>query len=145
MAEKEPKEDVATPKEKIVNDQEEELDLETYVLNSVMDIFYDDFDVSFTALFETDDLFYSKVNTIKSDFAYLCDVFLNGCSVCDDHFMYIFDINSTQIESFNLSTTDKPKNILLASDLTHDEREKMKEIIKETESICLGLRGHARY
>ena len=56
-------------------------------------------------------------------------MFPNGYSVCDDHFMHMFDINSIQTESFNLGTTDKPKNILLASDLTHDEREKMKEII----------------
>ena len=110
-----------------------------------MDVFYDDYDVSFAALFETDDLFYSKVDAMKSDFAYLCDVSPSGYSICDDHFMHMFDINSTQTESFNLGTTDKPKNILLASDLTHDEREKMKEIIKEAESICLGLRGHARY
>ena len=74
--------------------------------------------------FETDDLFYSKVNAMKSYFAYLCDVSSNDYSVCDDHFMHMFDINSTQTESFNLGTTDKPKNILLASDLTHDEREK---------------------
>ena len=46
----------------------------------------------------------------------------------------------TLTKSFNLGTTDKPKNILLASDLTHDERAKMEEIIKkEAESICLGL------
>ena len=125
VAEEEPKENIATPKVKTTDDQDEELDLEAYVLNSIMDVFYDDYDVSFEALFETDDFFYSKVNAMKSDFAYLCDVFPNGYSVCDDYFMHIFDINSTQTESFNLGTTDKPKNILLASDLTHDEREKI--------------------
>ena len=60
-----------------------------------MDVFYDDYDVSFTTLFKTDDLFYSKVNAMKYDFAYLCDVFPNGYSVCDDHFMHMFDINFT--------------------------------------------------
>ena len=72
---------------------------------------------------------------MKSDFVYLCDVFPNGYSVYNDHFMHMFDINSTQTESFNLGTTDKPKNILLASDLTHDEREKMKEIIKKRQKV----------
>ena len=110
---------------KATDDQDEELDLKAYVLSCIMDVFYDDYDVSLAALFETDNLFYSKVNAMKSDFAYLCDVF--GYSVYDDHFMHMFDINSTHTESFNLGTTDKPKNILLASDLTHDEREKMKE------------------
>ena len=45
--------------------------------------------------------------------------------------MHMFDINSMQTESFNLGTIDKPKNILLASDLTHDEREKIKDIIEK--------------
>ena len=43
------------------------------------------------------------------------------------YFMHMFDINSMQTKSFNLGTTDNPKNILLASNLTHDEREKMKK------------------
>ena len=81
VAEEKSKEDVATPEVKTTDDQNEELDLEAYVLNSIMDIFYDDYDVSFAALFETDDLFYSKVNAMKSDFAYLCDVSPNGYSV----------------------------------------------------------------
>ena len=72
---------------------------------------------------------------MKSYFAYLCDVFPNGYSVCGDHFMHMFNINSMQTESFNLGTTDKPKNIRLASDLTHDEREKMKEIIGKRQKV----------
>ena len=91
----EPEEVVAIPESKATDDQDEEPDLEAYVLNSIMDVFYDDYDVSFAALFETDDLFYSKVDAMKSDFAYLCDVSPNGYSVCDDHFMHMFDINST--------------------------------------------------
>ena len=92
---------------KTTDDQYEKLDLKAYILNSIMDVFYDDYDVSFAALFETNDLFYFKVNAMKSDFAYLCDVFPNGYSVYDDHFMHMFDINSMQTESFNLGTTDK--------------------------------------
>ena len=96
-----------------------------------MDVFYDDYDVSFAALFETDDLFYSKVDAMKSDFAYLCDVSPNGYSICDDHFMHMFDINSMQTESFNLGTSENPKNILITSDLTPKESEKMKEAIRK--------------
>ena len=95
VAEEEPKENVTIPEVKATEDQDEELDLKAYVLNSIMDVFYDDYDVSFAALFETDDLFYSKVDAMKSDFAYLCDVSPSGYSVCDDHFMHMFDINST--------------------------------------------------
>ena len=69
MAEKEPEEVIAIPESKATNDQDEEPDLEAYVLNSIMDVFYDDYNVSFAALFKTDDLFYSKVDAMKSDFA----------------------------------------------------------------------------
>ena len=87
------------------------------------------------ALFKTDDLFYSKMNAMKFDFAYLCNVLPNGYSICDDHFMHMFDINSIQTESFNLVTIDNPKNILLAYDLTHDEKEKMKETLKRRQKL----------
>ena len=53
VAEEEPKEDVATPEVKTADDQDGELDLKTYVLNSIMDVFYDDFDVFFTTLFDS--------------------------------------------------------------------------------------------
>lgn len=84
MAEEEPKEDAATPDVKTAGDQDEEPDLEAYILNSIMNVFYDDYNVSLTALFETNDLFYSKVNVMKSNFSYLCDVLPNGYIVCDD-------------------------------------------------------------
>ena len=130
-AEEGPKEDVATPEAKTTDDQDGELDFEAYVLNSIMNIFYDDYDVSLIPLFEADGLFYSKMNAMKSDFAYLCDVFPNGYSIYDDHFMHLFDVNYMQTESFNFTTIDNPKNILLASNLTHDEKEKMKETLKK--------------
>ena len=60
VAEEEPKEDVAIPEVKATEDQDEELDLEAYVLNFIMDVFYDDYDVSFAAFFETDDFFILK-------------------------------------------------------------------------------------
>ena len=44
--------------------------------------------------------------------------------------MHIIDINFMQTELFNLGTNDKPKNILVASDLTLEERIKMEEILK---------------
>ena len=42
----------------------------------------------------------------------------------------MFDINSVETESFNLGTNETPKNILIASDLTLEKREKMKEILR---------------
>ena len=100
-----------------------------------MDIFYDDFDMSVENLFDTDDLFFSKVNAMKYDFAYLCDVLPNSYSICNDHFMHMFDINSVQTESFNLGTCDNAKNILIDSSLTPEERLKMKETLKKRQKV----------
>ena len=58
LAKEELEGDIAALELKDVDGQNEELDLETYVLNSIMDLFYDDYDVSFAALFETSDLFF---------------------------------------------------------------------------------------
>ena len=127
------------PEEKATGDQSKEPDFEAFVLNSIVDVFYDDYDVFLAELFEIDDLFISKFNAMNAGFAYLCDVLPNGYTVCDDHFMHLFDTNSMPTALFNLSTIDNPKDILLASDLTHDEREKMIKILKKRQTICLGL------
>ena len=116
-------------------DQEEKCDFASFVLNSILDVFYDDFDMSVENLFDTDNLVFLKVNAIKSNFAYLCDVLPNDYSVCDDHFMHIFDINSVQIESFNFGTCDSLKNILIASSLTPEERLKIKETLKKRQKV----------
>ena len=121
--------DIPTVELKDTIDQEEECDFASYVLNSILDIFYDDFDMFVENLFDTDNLFFSKVNAMKFDFTYLCDVLPDGYSVYDDHFMYMFDVNSVQTKSFNLGTCDNPKNILIASSLTLEERLKMKETL----------------
>ena len=97
----EPEEVIPAPERKEADDQEGECDFASFVFNNIVDIFYDDIDILVGNLFDTDDLFFSKVNAINSDFAYLCDVLPNGYTVYDDHFMHMFDINSTQTESFN--------------------------------------------
>ena len=50
-------------------DQEGECDFESYVLNSIIDVYYDDLDIAFVNMFEIDDLFFSKVNAMNSNFA----------------------------------------------------------------------------
>ena len=65
-------------------------------LTSILDVFYDDIDILVANLFDTYDLFFSKVNVMNSNFTYLCDVLPNGYAVCDDHFMHMFHINSIQ-------------------------------------------------
>ena len=93
--------------------------------------FYDNLDIALTNMFEIDDLFFSKVNVMKSNFTYFCDVFPNGYSVCADHFIHKFDINLVQTESFNLGIYDNSKNIFIAFNLNYDERIKMEEILRK--------------
>ena len=131
----EPKGDISILKMKKVVDQERDYNFESFLFKSIIDIFYDDLDVSLSNMFNTDNLLCLKVNAINSNFTYLCDVFANGYFVYDDHFMHIFNINSVQTESFNLGTCDNPKNILLASNLTHDERIKMEETLRKRQKV----------
>ena len=80
---KEPEEVIPTEEQKKADDQEEECDFASFVLNNILDVFYDDIDISVGNLFDTDDLFFSKVNVMNSSFAYLCDVLPNGyCDTC---------------------------------------------------------------
>ena len=50
--------------------------------------------ISLASFFEIDDLFFSKVDAMKYEFTYLCNVFPNGYFAFDNHFIHIFDINS---------------------------------------------------
>ena len=47
------------------------------------------------------------------------------------HNMSIFDINSTKVEAFNLSTCENPRNISIASEVTPEERKKLEEVLKK--------------
>ena len=68
--------DIPAVEQKVTGDQQKEHDFESYVLDSILDVFYDDVDVSLANLFDTDDLFFSKINAMKFDFSYFCDFFL---------------------------------------------------------------------
>ena len=113
----EPEEAIPAVKQKKADDQEKECNFASFILNNILDVFYDDIDISVANLFDTDDLFCSKVNAMNSNFGYLFDVFPNCYAICNDDFMHMFDINFVQTESFNLGTHNNPKNILIASDL----------------------------
>ena len=62
-------------------------------------------------------------------------MFPNGYSIYNDHFMHMFDINSLQTKSFNLGICDNPKNILIASNLTLNERLKMEEVLRKRQKV----------
>ena len=60
----------------------------------------------------------SKFNAIKSDFAYLFDVFSDGSVHCIDQNTCIFDIHSICTELFNIGTENKPRILHILKDIT---------------------------
>ena len=69
---------VSTPavEQKHIDDQQKEHDFELCVLDYILDVFYDDVDVSLANLFDTDNIFFSKINAIKSNFSFCVMFFL---------------------------------------------------------------------
>ena len=92
-------------------------------------MFYEETDVITFELYEDENSIFMVVNNIKTSFAYLCDVDLNG----HVHFNFdcpcMFDINSIQLYSLNMGTNENPKYISISHDLTPDEREKFERIL----------------
>ena len=77
-------------------------------------------DVFVPELFDCSPALMNKTN----DFTYFSNFF---------HGMYnmsIFDINSTKVEAFNLGTCENPRNISITSEVTSEERKKIRGSIK---------------
>ena len=97
-------------------------------------------------LFETDDVMNSKVNAIKSYFAYLFDVFSNGSVHCIYQNTCIFDIHSICTEPFNIGTKNEPCILHILKYVTPKERREIeKNMNKIFKSIYLDIRRHARH
>ena len=54
----EPEEVVSAPEQKEADDQEGECDFTSFVFNNIVDVFYDDIDISVGNFFDTDDVFF---------------------------------------------------------------------------------------
>ena len=81
-------------------------------------------------LFETDDVMNSKINVMKSNFAYLSDVFSDGSVHCIDQNAYIFDIHSICTEPFNIGTENEPCILHILKNITLEERREIDKIFK---------------
>ncbi|KAF2290100.1 hypothetical protein GH714_002290 [Hevea brasiliensis] len=106
-------------------------------LESFSDVIFENFNnVIISSLFKEDSIFTTKMNAMSNGFAYLCDVSMDG-TVYEIHDAYtsIFDIDSVHTIPFNLGTIDEPCNILLAADLTSDERKDFERILKKYEKV----------
>lgn len=81
----------------------------------------DDEDIYFPDLFECTS---ALSNNKDISFAYLSESFPFAL-----HESSIFDISSTRTTAFNLGTLENPKEILIASEVTSEEREKLEEVL----------------
>ena len=81
------------------------------------------------SLFETDDEMNSKVNAMKSSFAYLFYVFSNGSMHCIDQNTCILDIHSICTEPFNIGTENELCILHISKDVTHEERREIEKIL----------------
>ena len=81
----------------------------------------DDEDIYLPDLFECTPVFISNKDNLS---AYLPE------SISSDLYdLSIFDISSTKTNAFNLGTPENPKEILIASEVTVEEREKLEEVL----------------
>lgn len=77
------------------------LNIEDFLKESLSDVFYEDLFVS--DMF-CDEKIITKVDAMKSSFAYVCDVHPDGSLHFDSPYMSIFDINNIQSHAFHLGT-----------------------------------------
>ena len=71
----------------------------------------------------------SKLNAMKSDFAYLFDVFYDGSVRCIDQNTCIFDIHSVSTKQFNIGTKNKPCILHILKYVTLEERREIEKIL----------------
>ena len=64
----------------------------------------------------------SKVNVMKSDFAYLFDVFSDGSVHCINQNTCIFNIHSICTKPFNIGIENEPRILHILKDVTPEER-----------------------
>ena len=71
----------------------------------------------------------SKVNKMKSNFAYLFDVFSNGSVHCINQNTCIFDIHSISTKPFNIGTENEPRILHILKNITLEERREIEKIL----------------
>ena len=75
---------------------------------------------------------------MKSDFAYLCDVFHDNDEYSIEPYMSIFDIHFINTKPFNIDMDENPSILHISKDVTFKERREFeKNINKIFKSIYL--------
>ena len=108
-------------------------DITAFIESSIDDILFDDVfvsdDVCTANLFESDDVLNTKLNVMKSNFAYLFDVYPDGDVHFIEPYMSIFDIHSIDTEPFNIGTDTDPRILHISKDVTPEERRELEKIL----------------
>ena len=71
----------------------------------------------------------SKVNEMKSNFAYLFNIFSDGSVHCIDQNTCIFDIYFIYTEPFNIGIENEPCILHILKDITPEERREIEKIL----------------
>ncbi|WCJ24613.1 hypothetical protein M5689_006558 [Euphorbia peplus] len=100
-------------------------------LVSLLDsVLYDD-DVVYNCDFMfQNDVFTSKHDAMKSQFAYLCDLSEDGTVYSLDHLTSEFSIHNTALHHVNLGTKDEPRLVSISPDLSPAERSQIEAVLR---------------
>ena len=110
-------------------------DLASIISDSFNDVFYEGTDEIIFGLYEDENFIFVLVNDMNSSLAYLYDVDPDGFVHFNIDRSCMFDINSIQLDSLNMSTNEQPKNISISHDLTPEEREKFERILTKRKVV----------
>ena len=92
-------------------------------------------DIFISSLYESDDVLNSKLNLMKSNFAYLFDVLSNGSMNFIDPNICILDIHFIYTEPFNLCTKNEPRILNISKDITLEERREFEKILTKYSKV----------
>ena len=81
-------------------------DLASIISDSFSDVFYEETDVITSGIYEEKNSIFLSVNDMNSSLAYLCDVDPDGLMHFNIDRSCMFDINSIQLDSLNMSINE---------------------------------------
>ena len=88
-----------------------------------------------SGLYEDENFIFVLVNDMNSGLAYLRDIDSDSLVHFNIDRSCMFDINSIQLDSLNMSTNKNPKYISISHDLTPEERKNFERILTKRKVV----------
>ncbi|WCJ39596.1 hypothetical protein M5689_020574 [Euphorbia peplus] len=85
------------------------------------------------------DVFTSKHDAMKSQFAYLCDLSEDGTMHSLDHLTSAFSIHNTALHHVNLGTKDEPRLVPISPDLSPAEHSQIEAVLRRHQKVFAWL------